>query len=104
VSRDFRGGRARTKHFCGEVIAADERFDKADTTETLTQLESRGYIYFIGEGFAPRRSTRDQHLEIREVSLSLRLESLYNRPMGSRASRTEQTGPRKSLTRSLSIV
>ena len=31
------------------VIAADEHFGKADAEAALTELESRGHIYFVGE-------------------------------------------------------
>jgi hypothetical protein len=31
------------------VLTADERFSEPDAEEALTQLESRGHIYFVGE-------------------------------------------------------
>jgi hypothetical protein len=32
-----------------EVIRADERFGEADAQAALTELESRGYIYYVDE-------------------------------------------------------
>ncbi|EMA55674.1 hypothetical protein [Halococcus thailandensis] len=31
------------------MITADERFDKADAEAALESLQSRGYIYYVGE-------------------------------------------------------
>ena len=32
-----------------EVITADERFDEADAAAALEMLQSRGYVYYVGE-------------------------------------------------------
>ncbi|WP_343749936.1 hypothetical protein, partial [Halococcus dombrowskii] len=32
-----------------EVITDDERFDKADAEAALESLQSRGYVYYVGE-------------------------------------------------------
>ncbi|EMA56259.1 hypothetical protein [Halococcus thailandensis] len=42
-------GEELTKNEAFEVIRADKRFGEADAQAALTELESRGYIYYVDE-------------------------------------------------------